>query len=100
MKENEIKEMNSLSVNNAKFALSTIDNPYDPFSQFNDWWNYDNQKGYGSSQYLARVAHTSDQLSDAENDEELENAIDEIIKNDFIGIYEKRVNNNYKTFQG
>lgn len=37
----------------------------------------------------ARIARTSDQLSDAENEQELERAIDDIIKYDPLGIYKK-----------
>ena len=98
MEKNELEKANSLIVNNAKFALTTIDNPYDPFTQFSDWLMYDNLNGYGSSNYLARIARTSDSLSDEENNEEIERAIDEIIKYDFVGIYEKRINKFYKSF--
>ena len=99
MTDNEIKKANSKIENNAKFALTTIDNPYDPFTEFSDWLMFDNYKGYGSCAYLARIAHTSDQLSDEENNEEIERAIDEILENDFIGLYEKRINLDYKGWQ-
>jgi hypothetical protein len=72
-----------------KTMLTTFDNPYDPFEQFDEWFNYDNEKGYGSCSYLARIAKTSDQLSEAENDREVERAIDEIIAYDFMNIYTK-----------
>lgn len=64
----------------AKCALSTYDNPYDPFTQFSDWYRYDMDKGYNSCGYLDRIAHTSDQLSEEENDAEIERAILQIIK--------------------
>ena len=50
-------------------ALTTVDNPYDPFKQFDAWRRYDEGKGYNSCSYLARIARTSDQLSDAENEQ-------------------------------
>lgn len=70
-------------------ALTTIDNPFDPFEQFNEWYNYDMEKGYCSCGYLDRIARTSSQLSDEENAREIERAIDEIIKYDFMNIYKK-----------
>ena len=48
-------------------ALTTIDNPYNPFKNFNQWFLFDVQKGYNSCSYLARVARTSDQFTDDEN---------------------------------
>ena len=72
-------------------ALTTIDNPFDPFDQFDSWINFDMEKGYNSCAYLARIAFTSDSLSDAENMQEVERAIDEIIRYDFMNIYKKVV---------
>ena len=73
----------------SKCALTTIDNPYNPFNQFDLWYQYDMDKGYSSCSYLDRVSYTSDSLSEEENDREIERAIDEIIKYDFMGIYKK-----------
>ena len=72
-----------------RFALTTFDNPYDPFEEFTSWFLFDVEKGYNTCGYLARIARTSDQLSDEENNKEIERAIDEIIKYDFRNIYKK-----------
>ena len=69
--------------------LTTIDNPFDPFDQFDSWYRFDLDKGYDSCSYLSRIARTSDQLSDKENEREIERAIDEIIRLDFLNIYKK-----------
>ena len=69
--------------------LTTFDNPYNPFDDFEMWLKYDNQQGYNSCSYLARIAKTSDQFSDEENNKEIERAIDEIIEMDFMNIYKK-----------
>ena len=72
-----------------RIMLSTIDNPYDPFNDFKNWFMFDVQHGYDTCAYLARIAKTSDQLTEKENDEEIERAIDEIIEHDFMNIYVK-----------
>ena len=70
-------------------AITTIDNPFDPFTNFDDWFRFDTDKGYNSCAYLGRIARTSDSFSEEENNREVERAIDEIIKYDFLGIYRK-----------
>ena len=69
--------------------LTTVDNPFDPIDQFDQWLIFDLDKGYNSCAYLDRIARTSDALSDEENEQEIERAIDEIIKYDFMNIYRK-----------
>ena len=70
-------------------ALTTVDNPFNPVTQFDEWYNFDMDKGYNSCAYLDRVAHVSDSFSDEENDREVERAIDEIIKYDPFNLYRK-----------
>ena len=70
-------------------ALTTFDNPYNPITEFDKWFQYDEDHDYHSSGYLARIARTSNQMSDEENDMEIERAIDEIIDIDPFGIYTK-----------
>ena len=72
-----------------KCLLTTVDNPFDPIEQFTSWFMFDIEKGYNSCSYLSRIARTSDELSDEENNTEIERAIDEIIKYDLNDIYKK-----------
>ena len=72
-----------------KVMLTTIDNPYDPFNDFTSWYMYDVEHGYNSCSYVARIAKTSEQFTEKENNEEIERAIDEIILHDFLNIYVK-----------
>ena len=74
---------------NNSCMLTTFDNPFNPFEQFTSWFLFDTEKGYNSCSYLARIARTSDQFTEEENDKEIERAIDEIIKYDFRNIYKK-----------
>lgn len=73
----------------SKCMLTTFDNPYNPFDEFTSWFMFDEEKGYHSCAYLGRIAKTSEQLSDEENAQEIERAIDKIIKYDFQNIYKK-----------
>lgn len=69
--------------------LTTEDNPYDPFEQFDDWYAYDTQSGYNTCSYLARIAATSDDLTEEENHAEIVRAIDEILSYNLTGNYKK-----------
>jgi hypothetical protein len=69
--------------------LSTIDNPYDPFTQYEEWEAYDARAGYYTPQFLARIAYTSHELSEEQQNEAIESAIDEIVEQNVIGVYKK-----------
>ena len=70
--------------------LTTIDNPYDPFEDFTSWFQFDTvELKYNTCGRLARIARTSNQLSDEENNREIERAINQILKYDACGIYRK-----------
>ena len=72
-----------------EFRLTTFDNPYDPFEQFTSWNLFDIEKGYNTCSYLARIAKISDDMTDKEEQEETNRAIDEILQHDFLNIYKK-----------
>lgn len=69
--------------------LTTVDNPYNPFTQFEKWMLFDVEKGYNSSGLLGRIARTSNEQSEDEYNQEVEAAIDEIIKYDFTNMRKK-----------
>ena len=76
-------------MDNKEVALTTIDNPYDPFTQFEEWYRYDEDKGYHTCSYLARKEKTSNELSDIDNESEIDKAIDDIIRLNLNGKYKK-----------
>ena len=71
------------------YMLTTIDNPYDPFTEWDQWYALDTQLGYNTPAYLARVAKVSDELSEADYIEEINNSIIDILKADPLGVYYK-----------
>lgn len=71
--------------------ITTKDNPFNYFTDFDNWYTFDEQKGYHSLSYLARIAKTSSDLTDKEYSEIIEAAVDEIVEMNILGIYEKVV---------
>lgn len=69
--------------------LTTVDNPYDPFEDFDLWYIYDIEKGYNSCAYLSRILVASDNWNEDSIKQSIEEAIDEIIKYDPFNIYTK-----------
>jgi hypothetical protein len=72
-----------------KTMLTTIDNPYDPFTQYDDWYAYDLAAGYNSCGLLARIANTSYEISEAQLEQALVDAIDEIVHENVSGVHTK-----------
>lgn len=69
--------------------LSTIDNPYNPVTDWERWYAWDENAGYHTPAFLARVAHLSPALSVADEEEAIEEAIDEIVRENVLGVYIK-----------
>ena len=69
--------------------LTTIDNPFDPFTQYDEWEQMDQILGHHTTSFLARIVQTSDDLSSADQDAAIELAIDEIVKENVNGLYRK-----------
>lgn len=69
--------------------LTTKDNPFNPFIQFDDWYGYDVNNGYHTCAYLARVVLSSPELSIIDETLANEQAINEIVEFDLLGIYQK-----------
>jgi hypothetical protein len=72
-----------------EFMLTTVDNPYDPFSQWDEWFAWDMHAGYNTPGLLARVIRTSDDLSDADQHLAIQEAIDECVQENVLGVLRK-----------
>ena len=73
----------------AGYLLTTIDNPFDPSTDFDSWYAYDTAAGYHTLSYLARVVKSSDELSIADQEQLVDDAIDEIVSENILGLYKK-----------
>lgn len=69
--------------------LTTKDNPYDYFEDFDHWFSYDLYHGYNTCGYIMRVANDCSELPSNMRRDEFERACDEILKFDFENKYKK-----------
>ena len=83
----------------SEFLLSTVDNPYNPFSHWDEWLAFDTEKGYSTCGLLARLSENvfNDNMSDEWNDMRLREAIDNFIEIDPLRLYCKVDRNGKKT---
>ena len=82
-------------MNNRKVSITTIDNPYDPIDDFDNWFLFDVEKGYYSCNKIARLLDEFDGMTQVEEDQQLEKAIDRLIEIDPLDIYKKVVKEDY-----
>lgn len=59
--------------------LTTVDNPYCPFTQWDQWYRYDEKSGYMTCERLALLSRNSNELSEAETDERIDAAIQTLL---------------------
>lgn len=71
------------------FMLSTVDNPYSPFTQFEEWYAFDELKGYGTLSTMAYLITTSQELSMVDQEEAIDDVINDMMKYDFFDRYIK-----------
>ena len=68
--------------------LSTVDNPYNPKTSWDEWFAYDTAHEYHTCGLLARLCASSDSLSEELEIEEIENSIDRILNLDGTNFYQ------------
>lgn len=70
---------------NFDFWLTTEDNPWNPFTQFESWNDFDVKKRYMTCSRLAdRTGLSVDNLTDYENEVLTNLAIEDIVDHDFV----------------
>lgn len=71
--------------------LTTINNPFDPFTEWDKWYQFDIDSGDDCCGYLARVAHIVPSMSEEEEREAIDIAIETIIEQDPTNMYKRVV---------
>ena len=67
--------------------LTTFDNPFNPFENFDSWLLFDKEKGYNSCERLARLLQITEDMSQVEIENERIRAIDRLIELDFTNTF-------------
>ena len=72
-----------------EFMLTTVDNPFNPFTQFDEWYAYDTRLGYGTLALLGRITFSSDEISEPDQVLATTQAMDEIVAENVSGMWRK-----------
>lgn len=80
-----------------EYMLTTVDNPYDPFTQFDEWFAYDALLGYNTPGFLDRIAKVSYEMSEPDQALAIQQAIDEICEENVTGMFRKVSRGQIKT---
>ena len=67
---------------NQDVMLTTIDNPFNPFEELEAWRLKDIELQHFTCERLARITKLSPEMTQQEIEDEIESAMDEIIKYD------------------
>lgn len=81
--------MDTSADDSVEYMLTTVDNPFDPFTRFDEWLEYDMRMGYHTSAFLARIANVSSETSDPDQTRAVQDAIDEIVNENVSGMWRK-----------
>ena len=82
-----------------EYMLTTVDNPFDPFTRFDEWNQYDIAMGYNTSNFLARVVYLSNDLSEPDQALAIQQAIDDIVQENVSGMWKKVSRNSVKELE-
>ena len=64
----------------SELMLTTIDNPYNPFTEFNEWFAFDVEQGYTSCGLLARFTISSIELSEQDQEIDLNQGLRDVLR--------------------
>lgn len=67
--------------------ISTTDNPFNPWTHYDQWFEWDTSRGYNTASYLATVVQLINANGRVSDDEALALAIDDILEFNITGNY-------------
>ena len=78
-----------------EYMITTVDNPFSPFDDFDKWFEYDVLHHHNTCQLLASFSTINETMSTKERLDAVEQAIDEVIRLDFQHKF-KKISRPYK----
>ena len=75
----------------AQTWVTTLDNPWDYWTHFDEWNAFDQEKGYNTCSYVARICMASNEMSEEEYEDAVEAAVNDIVRLNITGNYRKIV---------
>jgi hypothetical protein len=81
-----------------EYMLTTVDNPFNPFTRFEEWLSYDTKLGYDTPGMLARITKISNDLSEPDQALAVQSAIDEIVTENVSGMWRKVSQSSFENF--
>ena len=72
------------------YCLTTIDNPWNPFTQWDEWYAYDTSMGYRTPERLARMMRTLAVAARVDDEDMVaDEAMNELVRLDPLNRYVK-----------
>lgn len=72
-----------------EYMLTTKDNPYNPFTEYEAWLMFDSRMGYNTPGFLARLTFLPDDFPESYDDEIIDDIMDEIVNQNVSGMWIK-----------
>lgn len=85
-----MEELQTVTIDANDLVLSTIDNPYSPHTEYDKWKQWDEDNGYDTEEFVARLV-SMEQGFDVDDElslnELMDKVVHEILDNDVLSIY-------------
>lgn len=71
-------EKNDVKNESKDYMITTYDNPFNPWTNYDEWETFDIVYGYKTNQKLAKIALNSTKVNEIEDEDATNYAIDEL----------------------
>lgn len=73
----------------ADYMVTTMDNPWNPFTHYHEWLSFDTSHGYNTDQWVYILSKTSSDLLKDEMEEQIDAGVESLLALDPFGIHVK-----------